>query len=306
MPKSEEMRQKRVTRSVKSSKGKAKRERIIYDAAGSEESVGEVLASEKQPPQGWDNRTERIWEELQILQEFYSQVFDYSLSVSAVINFGMEYANAFWDGQYLRFGNGDGEVFGDFTRSLTVTAHELAHKLIGERSNLGYYGENGSLNEHYADVLGVLPEQWSLRQGAREATWLVGAEIFQPYLRSGKVKAVRHMKEPGKAYDAPELGKDPQGEYDHYDRRYRGTANNGGVHLNSGIPNRAFARLSEEIGGYAWQTAGALWWECLPLCTSRTTLSGFAELTRTEADKLWGKGDNRARAVDRSWKEVGL
>ena len=95
-------------------------------------------------------------------------------------------------------------------------------------------------------------------QDAESATWLIGEGVFTDEVEG---RAIRSMKEPGTAYDDDLLGKDPQP--DHFDRYIHTDDDNGGVHLNSGIPNRAFALAAVELGGFAWEHAGRVWYDVL-------------------------------------------
>ena len=125
----------------------------------------------------------------------YALVFDWS------------YANAFWDGAQMVFGDGDGEIFGNFTGSIDVTGHELTHGVTQYTANLSYEGQSGALNESISDVFGSLAKQHHRGQSAADADWLIGADIFRPGV-SGV--ALRSLKAPGTAYDDPRLGRDPQ------------------------------------------------------------------------------------------------
>lgn len=175
------------------------------------------------------------------------------------IHYGVKYMNAFWDGDEMTFGDGDGKIFVNFANSLDVIAHELAHGITQFTCNLEYYSQSGALNEHFSDVFGTAVTQYFLGQDAHTADWLIGDEIMGPDLYG---EALRSMRAPGTAYDNPLLGKDPQP--DHMDRYYTGPADNQGVHINSGIPNKAFYLTAMEIGtqeaALIWYTAlGKLW-----------------------------------------------
>jgi Zn-dependent metalloprotease len=105
------------------------------------------------------------------------------------------------------------------------------------------------------------------------------------------------MKEPGKAYDDPVLGKDPQPA--HMNDFVWTFADNGGVHINSGIPNYAFYLAAMEIGGYAWEKAGRIWYETLldPQLRPTANFLRFASLTLAHAEKLFGAGSPERQAV---------
>ena len=208
--------------------------------------------------------------------------------------------NAFWDGGQMAYGDGDGEVFQCFTRSLDVVAHELTHGVQAFTSNLAYRGQSGALNEHFADVFGVLVRQWRRKESADEASWLVGAEIL---VAAKTRRAIRDMEHPGTAYaDDPALGSDPQP--DHMRGLYTGPADGGGVHINSGIPNRAFVLVAKAVGGPAWTVAGTIWYEAM-LQLSRS--SQFADLATITARIAGERFDAATRkAVRAAWRKVGL
>ena len=166
-------------------------------------------------------------------------------------------------------------------------------------ANLEYQGQPGALNESVADVFGALTEQYSLGHAAADATWLIGAEIFTDAVQG---KALRSMIAPGTAYDDDELGKDPQP--DHMSGFVRTTEDNGGVHINSGIPNRAFALFAIDLGGNAWETAGTVWYRALTGGLSSTaTFTEFADATVAAAGEV---GEAIATAARRAWTTVGV
>ncbi len=198
------------------------------------------------------------------------------LPLTGSVHYGQEYNNAFFDGEQMVFGDGDGEIFLDFTVAVDVIAHELAHGLTQYTANLRYEGQSGALNESVSDVFGALVKQYSLGQSAEQADWLIGAGLLAPGV-SGK--ALRSMKAPGTAYDDDVLGKDPQpGSMEDY---IETEEDNGGVHLNSGIPNRAFYLTATALGGNSWERAGQIWFDVLTggELTANADFAQFARLT---------------------------
>src|SRR5262249_21320073 len=142
-----------------------------------------------------------------------------------------------------------------FTISLDVIGHELTHGVTGSEVNLQYLNQSGALNESISDVFGSLIKQKHLSQTAETADWLIGKGLF-----TAKVQgvALRSMKAPGTAFDDPVLGKDPQPG--HMRDYVTSMSDNGGVHINSGIPNRAFYLVSAALGGHAWEAPGHIWY----------------------------------------------
>ena len=196
--------------------------------------------------------------------------------VIATVHYGRDYVNAFWDGAQLVFGDGDGRVFGRFTRPVDVLGHEFAHGVVQHTAGLVYQGQPGALNESVADVFAACLKQRLLAQTPAQADWLIGEGLFLPGVRA---RGLRDMAAPGTAYDDPVLGRDPQ--VGHIDDYVETADDNGGVHLNSGIPNRAFQLAATSIGGNTWAGAGAIWYAALTggAVGPDTDFAGFAAAT---------------------------
>jgi len=225
------------------------------------------------------------------------------MAIVQSVHAGTDFDNAFWDGRQMVYGDGDGVVFQRFTRSVDVVAHELTHGVVQYSSGLEYWGESGALNEHFADVFGALVRQYRKRQTARRADWLIGKEILVP---APTRTALRSMQAPGSAYrDDPDLGDDPQPM--HYRDRYRGGADNGGVHINSGIPNHAFYLAATKAGGYAWKAVGRVWYQVmlnlLPTSRFEDCARQCRQVARGMAPAL---GAKVVDAIDEAWATVGL
>jgi Zn-dependent metalloprotease len=183
-----------------------------------------------------------------------------------------------------------------------VIGHELTHGVTQYTANLDYQGQPGALNESVSDVFGSLIKQYAAGQTADQADWLIGAGLLAPGVHG---VALRSMKEPGTAYDDPQLGKDPQpADMAHYVRTHQ---DNGGVHINSGIPNRAFYLAAAAIGGHAWEKAGQIWYDTLTggSLSAEAQFADFAAATVAAATARYGEGDE-TRAVQAAWQEVGV
>src|SRR3954453_7586281 len=203
------------------------------------------------------------------------------------------------------FGDGDGVLFTDFTGSLDVIAHELTHGITEHTAGLEYHNQSGALNESMSDVFGSVVKQWKLGQSAKDADWLIGAEIFTPGLKGD---ALRSMKAPGSAYDSPELGKDPQPDHMSKYARLPDTEEGdyGGVHINSRIPNKAFYLTAINIGGNAWEAPGLIWYESLRASNTTTDFQEFADTTSPKAGQLHGANSKEQQAITDAWGEVGI
>ena len=290
-----------------------RKQRLIYDARKKDELPGRLVRSEGEAKLA-DVAVNEAYDYSGDTFDFFLEVFgrnsldDAGMSLISSVHVAeadgrdryQPMSNAFWDGSQMAYGDGDGEVFQCFTRALDVVGHELTHGVQSFTSNLLYRGQSGALNEHFADVFGILVRQWRRQESATEASWLIGREVLVP---ASTRRGIRDMKHPGTAYrDDPALGTDPQP--DHMSKLYVGPADSGGVHINSGIPNRAFVLVAEALGGPAWTTAGTIWYETM-LQLSRT--SQFADIAKITAQIAGDRFDAATKkAVRAGWKKVGL
>lgn len=283
-------------------------DRVISDAEHREELPGVRVRGEDDPATG-DSAVDEAFDGLGLTFEFFWDAFGRSsidgagATLHATVHYGDRYDNAFWNGERMVFGDGDGEVFAGFTGSVTVIAHELSHGVVEHAGGLVYRGQSGALNESIADVFGALTEQHSLGQTAEAASWLIGAGIFTDAVQG---TALRSMKAPGTAYDDDVLGTDPQPGHmrDYVDT----AADNGGVHINSGIPNRAFHLAATALGGFAWERAGRIWYSALTggLLTPQTDFAGFAAATLQAGALEYGEDSEEVAAVRAAWVGVGV
>ena len=282
--------------------------REVSDAGGTETLPGALARAEGDEPTR-DDAVDEAYEGLGATHALFRDIsggasVDGAGGVlAATVHYGREYDNAFWNGERMVFGDGDGEVFTGFTDSLTVIAHELAHGVTEYSGGLVYEGQSGALNESLSDVFGALAEQHHLGQRADEASWLIGAGIFTDAVQG---RALRSLAQPGTAYDDDVLGRDPQPG--HMRDYVETTDDNGGVHINSGIPNRAFYLVAAALGGYAWERAGQIWYDTI---TERNfpadaTFAVFGAATLTAAEKRYGAGSEETSAVQAAWKEVNV
>ncbi|MFJ9391621.1 M4 family metallopeptidase [Nocardioides sp. NPDC101246] len=273
----------------------------VYTANNGTDLPGEKVRAAGDPESGDESADEAatgITGSLALFEEVYGRdSYDgRGIEVVMTVHYDRDYANAFWDGTQLVFGDGDGEIFQRFTKAVDVIGHELSHAVTEHTAGLVYQGQPGALNESMSDVFGSCLKQRLLGQSADEADWIIGAGLFTESVQG---VGLRNMLEPGTAYDDPTLGKDPQPA--HMDDIYDGTDDNGGVHINSGIPNRAFALAAKAIGGNSGDGAGKIWYAALTngAVTTDTDFAGFAAATVAEA------GD-QAEAVTTAWSEVGV
>jgi hypothetical protein len=274
---------------------------VVHTAKNGSTLPGDVVRSAGQPASGdtaADQASDGITATLAMYDEVYSRSsYDgQGAQVVVTVHYERDYDNAFWNGEQLVFGDGDGKVFGSFTRPVDVLGHEFTHAVTQFTAALTYQGQPGALNESVSDCFGMCLKQRLLDQTADQADWLVGAGIFLPGVDA---RALRDMAHPGTAYDDPTLGKDPQvGDMSDY---VDTTDDNGGVHTNSGIPNRAFYLAATAIGGDTWEGAGQVWYAALTggRVSADTDFAGFAAATIDAAGE-------HADAVREAWSTVGV
>ncbi|CAP42821.1 M4 family metallopeptidase [Bordetella petrii] len=278
--------------------------RAVHSATNGTVLPGLLVRAEGQPPSG-DPAVDEAYEHLGATYDMFWQVYrrhsidNAGLPLVGTVHYGEDYDNAFWNGAQMVFGDGDGEVFNRFTVAVDIVGHELSHGVIDHEAGLRYQGQSGALNESLSDVFGSLVKQHRAGQTADQADWLIGAGLFTSAVNA---RALRSMAQPGSAYDDPALGKDPQPAHmqDYVDT----TDDNGGVHINSGIPNRAFYLAATALGGPAWQRAGRVWYDALrdKRLGAQADFASFATLTLEAAS-----ADAATRqAVREAWRQVGV
>jgi Zn-dependent metalloprotease len=284
-----------------------KKRRSVYDAHGTTALPGRLVRGEGGAKNA-DPVVNEAYDGAGATYDLYRRVYGRNsldgrgMRLDSTVHYGRRYDNAFWNGQQMVYGDGDGELFRRFTIAIDVIGHELTHGVTQYEANLDYQGESGALNESLSDVFGSLVKQYRRRQNARAADWLIGEGLLAPGVRG---VALRSMRSPGTAYDDAVLGKDPQPghmrDYVHTDD------DNGGVHVNSGIPNRAFYETAIRLGGEAWKTAGRIWYVALrDRLRPSSRFADAACATAAVARELYGPSSLEEQSVEAGWAEVGV
>jgi len=279
--------------------------RTIYDTHNTETLPGDLVRGEGQDPVA-DDAVNQAYDGSGNTYDFYSDVYSRNsidgrgMRLDSTVHYSQTFDNAFWDGRQMVYGDG-GQFFHNLTACIDVIAHELTHGVTGFESGLVYQGQSGALNESISDVFGSLVKQWVNKQTVDQADWLIGEGIF---INDAPGKALRSMKAPGTAYDDPDLGKDPQpADMDHL---YTGDQDHGGVHINSGIPNRAFYLTASALGGFAWEKAGKIWYAAQSQLPSTSDFQTAANIYYAIAGSLFGAGSDEQKAVADAWNQVGI
>jgi Zn-dependent metalloprotease len=291
----------------------AGKQRSVYDAKEGSSLPGTLVRAEGAPPVT-DVAVNEAYDGSGVTYDLYSAIYNRDsidgngMKLDSTVHYQKSYDNAFWDGQQMVYGDGDEDLplaerlFNRFTIAIDVIGHELTHGVTQHEANLAYFGQSGALNESWSDVFGSLVKQYSLQQDASAADWIIGQGLL-----SSNVNGIglRSMKAPGTAYDDPVLGKDPQPA--HMKDYVSTTSDNGGVHINSGIPNHAFYVIALELGGFAWAKAGQIWYKALTeKLSSGSNFQNAADATFAVAGELYGAASLEQNAVKKGWAEVGL
>ncbi len=290
--------------------------RTIYDAQMLSALPGKLVRGEG-GAKGKDATVNEAYDYSGAVYDFFSKVFgrnsidDRGMRLDSTVHFREDptepFDNAFWNGTQMIYGDGDGVTFGRFTKCLEIVGHELTHGITQYEAGLVYHGQSGALNESFSDVFGSLVKQWKKKQTADKADWLIGAGLLGKNVNG---VALRSMKEPGTAYDDARFGgKDPQPAHmkDYVKLPDTRPGDNGGVHINSGIPNRAFYLVALELGGCAWERAGKIWYDAL--CNrirADSTFKSAAKAMLDSASSLFGGTSPEAKAVKAAWQQVGV
>ena len=281
-------------------------QRLISDAKNGKWLPGEPVRAEGEDAVA-DDTVNRAFDGSGHVYHFYKERYDRNsldgngTILKSTVHYDEDYLNAFWDGEQMVYGDGDDETFADFTLSLDVIAHEMTHGLIDHTADLVYENQPGALNESFADVLGVIIRQNVEGQdGSEQNHWKIGKEIVTP---SFPGDALRDLSAPGTAYSHPLLGDDPQPahvlNFKFLPNTRRGDW--GGVHINSGIPNRAFYGVSQRLGTLY---AVDIWYRAL------LKLSPFAQFRDAYQATIKAANESgtpsAALAVQGGWGEVGI
>lgn len=295
----------------------------IYDAQGASRATfsDEYLKRAKGEPSNADPAVNDAYDQIQNSLYFYlkelglNSIDAKGMAIKAAVHIGRLYNNAFYVDGTINFGDGDGKIFKDFQKDLTVVAHELGHGIVDMvLGGLVYFSQSGALNESIADIMGISALQFVLKELATpEAHWLLGQTAMVPYKNpeTGEMvyPALRSLSAPGTAYvKHPKMGgaSDPQPA--HMKNYYRGSADNQGVHINSSIPNHAFYTAVTQIKER--QTLLKVWLEgaqrAIKKHGSRVGFKAFAEETLAVAEELFANRPEIKQAVFSGWEKVGV
>ncbi|MBP1203794.1 Zn-dependent metalloprotease [Duganella sp. 1411] len=275
--------------------------RTVYDAKNKATLPGKLVRGEGAKPSA-DVAVNQAYDGAGATYDFLFEVLkrnsidDKGVRLDSTVHYQKKFNNAFWNGQQMVYGDGDGKLFLGFTGAIDVIAHELTHGLTQNAvpGGLVYDDQSGALNESISDVFGSMVKQWKLKQSSAQADWLIGAGIMGPTVG----KALRSMADPG--------NKELTWSGDDQPKTMAGYIEDGDVHTNSGIPNHAFYVACMALKGNSWDKAGPIWYKSLALLTSNATFADMAKATMQSAELLYGAGSTEQQAVRDAWTKVGV
>ncbi|MDR6125105.1 bacillolysin [Bacillus sp. SLBN-46] len=202
-------------------------------------------------------------------------------TIRSTVHYSSGYNNAFWNGSQMVYGDGDGTTFRPLSGALDVVAHELTHAVTERTAGLEYQYQSGALNESISDTFGVFLDK---------GDYLVGEDVYTPN-KAGD--ALRSLSNPS-LYGQPE----------NMSGYVNTTSDNGGVHTNSGIPNKAAYFTISSLGT---SVAEKIYYRALTvyLAPQSDFSDARASLLAAAAD-LYGTGSSQYNAVASAWSQVGV
>lgn len=273
---------------------------LVFDSKNGNTLPGSPVAD---PGASTDGSAKRAFNETTSVVEFYRKVFGRNsldgagMTLMSSIHFSVRYNNAAWNGSQMFYGDGDGSIFIDFTRSKDVIGHELTHGVTQFTSGFSYFNQAGGLNESMSDVFGSMYRQWRAKQSATAADWLIGKEIMGPGATARGLTCLRDLSNPAAGHC---LSPQPT--------RFSQYRNGMDPHESSGIPNFAFYKAAMAIGGKSWEKAGRIWYKALTgfAPSPNMKMKTFANRTRKLAGSMFPAEPAVKAAVDEAWTDVGL
>lgn len=201
--------------------------------------------------------------------------------IDSVVHYGKQYNNAAWTGQYMVYGDGDGKQFAPLSGAKDVVAHELTHAVTENTAALEYHDQPGALNESFSDVFGYFNDP---------DNWLMGEDVYTPGKDGDGLRSLSN----------PEKYNQPANMADYY----KGTDDEGGVHINSGIPNKAAYLTIKSIGK---SKAEQIYYLALTqYLTPKSQFTDAKASLKAAANQLYGDNSTETQAIEKAWNDVGI
>ena len=209
-------------------------------------------------------------------------------SVIHVTENGQPMDNAYWNGAFLCFGDGN-TYFKPWPGTLDLSAHEVTHGVTQYSANMEYQYQSGALNESMSDVFGAMVER---------KNWQLGEEIVKnyQYFPSGALRDISNPHNGGSSSNDACWQPRDMNEYVNTDQ------DNGGVHVNSSIPNYAFYYVATN---QSKEKAEKIWYKALTEYMTRSSQFIDARLTTIKAaEALYGASSSEVTTVKAAWDNV--
>jgi Zn-dependent metalloprotease len=280
--------------------------RAVHSANNGLSLPGVLMRSENQPPVP-DPAVNELYDTIGDVYTFFRDMWarhsidDRGMIIEAVAHYGLLYDNAYWEGGRLVCGDGDNIYFNRFTGDPAVIAHELVHGLTQCEAGIIYKGRKGVANESISDSFAIAFDHYHKRKVFSDADWVIGTKILKQGLQG---RGIRDLREPGTAFNDPRLGRDMQPAHM---KHYIEAGEIDEMHLNSGIPNKAFYLVCEQLKMPSWHDPIRIWYRALcEYATKDTDVETWPDCTARAAIDLFSAGSGAYQAVRRAWNAVGL
>ncbi len=242
---------------------------------------------------------------MEMTYDFYNQKLGWKsfdnqdTKMLAYVHYSDDYVNAFWNGRWTTYGDGNKAAGYGPLVTLDVVGHEFTHGVVDYTADLIYRNEAGALNESFCDIMGASIEAFA------------DTALFNWWIGEGFTKnGIRSMENP-KVHGNPDTY---HGQYWEF-----GTADNGGVHTNSGVQNKWFQLLSDggsgvndngdayQVTGIGIDSASRIAFQNLRYYLGKTSNYHDARIGAIQAAlELYGEGSAAAQSVSDAWYAVGL
>jgi len=273
---------------------------VVYDCQHGVSLPGVLVSN---PATSADGSVKRACVEAEAVAKFYWDIFRrdsidaHHMTLVSSVHYSTKYNNAQWTGTEMLYGDGDGQIFVDFTLGNDVIGHELTHGVTQHSAGLAYSNEAGGLNESMSDVFGSMFRQWQGGQDVNAADWLIGKDIMGPVATSRGYTCLRDMANPAASHClAPQIT--------NFSQYHAGMD----PHYSSGPPNLAFCKAAKAAGGHSWDKVGMVWYRALTAFppSPNMLMSQFANRTRTLTQSMYPGDATVYNAVNNGWTAVGL
>jgi thermolysin len=287
----------------------ASKYRLVYDMEHRTFGLPGILRRGEGQPATGDAAVDEAYDFAGDTYDFYREVLgrnsldNRGMTLVSSAHFGPNTPNAFWNGEQMLYGDGDGILTARFTKAIDVVAHELTHGVTDYTSGLIYEGESGALNESFSDMMGTAVEFFfqPAGSGSLHADYLLAEDVVRP-------GGLRSMSNPASF-----------GDPDHYSLRFTGPEDNGGVHTNSGIPNNAYylaieggthrvSKLAVQgVGGANRDQIEKIFYRAFTQMLPPSADFHTARAATIQAARdLQGASSAAERAVTQAWTAVGV